>query len=132
MEQVLSHTLGDAFDASAQSAGMCGCTPLSRDEVVAAIHEKGLKSPKEVRNVLGFAHEDGCSKCRPALNYYLRMAIPEEYEDDKSSRFVNERMNGNIQHDGTFSVIPRMYGGVTTADDLMKIAEVAKSTMFLL
>ncbi|XKK19491.1 hypothetical protein HFP67_26515 [Bacillus sp. CB102A.1] len=59
------------------------------------------------------------------------MAIPEEYEDDKSSRFVNERMNGNIQHDGTFSVIPRMYGGVTTADDLMKIAEVRKSTMFL-
>ena len=105
---------------------MCGCTPLSRDEVVAAIHEKGLKSPKEVRNVLGFVHEDGCSKCRPALNYYLRMAIPEEYEDDKASRFVNERMNGNIQHDGTFSVIPRMYGGVTTADDLMKIAEVAK------
>ncbi|TKH19909.1 NAD(P)/FAD-dependent oxidoreductase, partial [Bacillus cereus] len=82
--------------------------------------------PKEVRNVLGFVHEDGCSKCRPALNYYLRMAIPEEYEDDKSSRFVNERMNGNIQHDGTFSVIPRMYGGVTTADDLMKIAEFAK------
>ncbi|MDK7472636.1 NADPH-nitrite reductase large subunit [Bacillus paranthracis] len=126
VEQVLSHTLGDAFDASAQSAGMCGCTPLSRDEVVAAIHEKGLKSPKEVRNVLGFVHEDGCSKCRPALNYYLRMAIPEEYEDDKASRFVNERMNGNIQHDGTFSVIPRMYGGVTTADDLIKIAEVAK------
>ena len=75
---------------------MCGCTPLSRDEVVAAIHEKGLKSQKEVRNVLGFVHEDGCSKCRPALNYYLRMAIPEEYEDDKASRFVNERMNGNI------------------------------------
>ncbi|SDZ32251.1 nitrite reductase large subunit NirB [Bacillus sp. 166amftsu] len=126
VQQILSHTLGDSFDASAQNVGMCGCTTLSRDEVVAAIHEKGLKSPKEVRNVLGFAHEDGCSKCRPALNYYLRMARPEEYADDKSSRFVNERMNGNIQHDGTFSVIPRMYGGVTTADDLMKIAEVAK------
>ncbi|MGG0236911.1 nitrite reductase large subunit NirB [Bacillus rhizoplanae] len=126
VEQILSHTLGDSFDASAQAAGMCGCTTLSRDEVVAAIHEKGLKSPKEVRNVLDFAHEEGCSKCRPALNYYLRMACPEEYADDKASRFVNERMNGNIQHDGTFSVIPRMYGGVTTADDLMKIAEVAK------
>ncbi|EOW9530144.1 nitrite reductase large subunit NirB [Bacillus cytotoxicus] len=126
VEQILSHTLGDHFDPSAQSIGMCGCTSLSRDEVVAAIHEKALKSPKEVRNVLGFAHEDGCSKCRPALNYYLRMANPEEYADDKTSRFVNERMNGNIQHDGTFSVIPRMYGGVTTADDLMRIAEVAK------
>ncbi|EMA6344051.1 nitrite reductase large subunit NirB [Bacillus cytotoxicus] len=126
VEQILSHTLGDHFDPSAQSIGMCGCTSLSRDEVVAAIHEKALKSPKEVRNVLGFAHEDGCSKCRPALNYYLRMANPEEYADDKTSRFVNERMNGNIQHDGTFSVIPRMYSGVTTADDLMRIAEVAK------
>ncbi|WP_459503373.1 nitrite reductase large subunit NirB [Bacillus sp. C1] len=126
VEQILSRTLGDSFDASVQSVGMCGCTTLSRDEVVTAIHKKGLKSPKEVRNVLGFAHEDGCSKCRPALNYYLRMASPEEYADDKASRFVNERMNGNIQHDGTFSVIPRMYGGVTTADDLMTIAEVAK------
>ena len=52
--------------------------------------------------------------------------IPEEYADDNDSRYVNEKMNGNIQHDGSFSVIPRMYGGVTTADDLMKIAEVAK------
>ncbi|AWC27209.1 nitrite reductase large subunit NirB [Bacillus cytotoxicus] len=126
VEQILSHTLGDHFDPSAQSIGMCGCTSLSRDEVVAAIHEKALKSPKEVRNVLGFVQEDGCSKCRPALNYYLRMTNPEEYADDKASRFVNERMNGNIQHDGTFSVIPRMYGGVTNADDLMRIAEVAK------
>ncbi|QTR83721.1 NAD(P)/FAD-dependent oxidoreductase [Bacillus cytotoxicus] len=126
VEQILSHTLGDHFDPSAQSIGMCGCTSLSRDEVVAAIHEKALKSPKEVRNVLGFVQEDGCSKCRPALNYYLRMTNPEEYADDKASRFVNERMNGNVQHDGTFSVIPRMYGGVTNADDLMRIAEVAK------
>lgn len=126
VEQILSHTLGDHFDPSAQSIGMCGCTSLSRDEVVAAIHEKALKSPKEVRNVLGFVQEDGCSKCRPALNYYLRMTNPEEYADDKASRFVNERMNGNIQHDGTFSVIPRMYGGVTNADDLIRIAEVAK------
>ncbi len=126
VEQILSHTLGDHFDPSAQSIGMCGCTSLSRDEVVATIHEKALKSPKEVRNVLGFVQEDGRSKCRPALNYYLRMTNPEEYADDKASRFVNERMNGNIQHDGTFSVIPRMYGGVTNADDLMRIAEVAK------
>ena len=54
VEQVLSHTLGDAFDASALSAGMCGCTTLSRDEVVAAIHEKGLKSPKEVQKCSWF------------------------------------------------------------------------------
>ncbi|WP_041808096.1 nitrite reductase large subunit NirB [Evansella cellulosilytica] len=126
VEGILALTLGDSFDASAKSNGMCGCTPLSRDEVVAEMKEKGLQSPKEVRLVLGFEQEEGCSKCRPALNYYMRMLRPEEYEDDKASRFVNERMEGNIQNDGTFSVIPRMYGGTTTADDLIKLGEVAK------
>ncbi|MFP3720321.1 nitrite reductase large subunit NirB [Niallia circulans] len=126
VEGILAHTLGDSFDASIQKTGMCGCTTLTRDEVVAQIKEMQLKSPKEVRMVLGFASEEGCSKCRPALNYYMRMLFPEEYEDDKASRFVNEKMEGNIQKDGTFSIIPRMYGGTTTAEDLVKIGEVAK------
>lgn len=126
VESILAHTLGDSFDASLQKTGMCSCTPLTRDEVVAQIQEKQLRSPKEVRMVLGFASEEGCSKCRPALNYYMRMLFPEEYEDDKASRFVNEKLEGNIQKDGTFSVIPRMYGGTTTAEDLIKMGEVAK------
>lgn len=126
VEGILAHTLGDSFDASIQKTGMCSCTTLTRDEVVAQIKEKQLRSPKEVRMVLDFASEEGCSKCRPALNYYMRMLFPEEYEDDKASRFVNEKMEGNIQKDGTFSIIPRMYGGTTTAEDLVKIGEVAK------
>lgn len=126
VESILAYTLGDSFDASLQKTGMCSCTPLTRDEVVAIIKEKQLRSPKEVRMVLGFISEEGCSKCRPALNYYMRMLFPEEYEDDKASRFVNEKMEGNIQKDGTFSIIPRMYGGTTTAEDLIKIGEVAK------
>jgi len=126
VESILAHTLGDSFDASIQKTGMCSCTTFTRDEVVAQIKEKQLKSPKEVRMVLEFSSEEGCSKCRPALNYYMRMLFPEEYEDDKASRFVNEKMEGNIQKDGTFSIIPRMYGGTTTAEDLVKIGEVAK------
>ncbi|MCD8500861.1 MAG: nitrite reductase large subunit NirB [Bacillaceae bacterium] len=126
VEAILAHTLGDSFDASAQKTGMCSCTTLSRDEVIAEVEAKGLQSPSEIRHVLGFAQLEGCSKCRPALNYYMRMLYPNEYEDDKASRFVNERMEGNIQKDGTFSVIPRMYGGTTTAEDLIRIGEVAK------
>ena len=68
----------------------------------------------------------GCSKCKPALNYYLGMIYPIEYEDEKESRFVNERLHANIQKDGTFSVVPRMYGGVTNPDQLRKIADVAE------
>ena len=126
VESILAHTLGDSFDASLQKTGMCSCTSLTRDEVVAQIKEKQMRSPKEVRIVLDFASAEGCSKCRPALNYYMRMLFPEEYEDDKASRFVNEKMEGNIQNDGTFSVVPRMYGGTTTAEDLIKLGEAAK------
>ncbi|WP_046178225.1 nitrite reductase large subunit NirB [Domibacillus tundrae] len=122
---LLAHTLGDGFDTSTQKEAICGCTILSRDEVVEAIREKGLSHTHEVMNVLGWNTDGGCSKCRPALNYYLGMIKPTEYEDEKESRFVNERMHGNIQKDGTYSVVPRMYGGVTSAEDLRKIADVA-------
>ncbi|WP_259391674.1 nitrite reductase large subunit NirB [Paenibacillus sp. 1011MAR3C5] len=126
VEQLLQYALGDGYDKSAaKQPGICGCTPFTRDEIVAAIREKNLTHVREVMNVLGWNEPEGCSKCRPALNYYLGMIWPEEHEDEKDSRFVNERLHGNIQKDGTFSVIPRMYGGVTSPDELRKIADVA-------
>ncbi|AIQ25337.1 nitrite reductase large subunit NirB [Paenibacillus sp. FSL H7-0737] len=124
VEQILQFVLGDSFQQAAKQ-GICGCTTLSRDEIVAEITAKGLKTTKEVMNVLGWKQEEGCSKCRPAINYYLGMMNPDTYQDEKESRFVNERMGANIQKDGTYTVIPRMYGGVTTPEDLKKIADVS-------
>ncbi|MCI3197195.1 NADPH-nitrite reductase [Bacillus sp. HU-1818] len=124
VEELLQYTLGSDFDASAQKEAICGCTSLSRDEVVEEIKAKGLSHTKEVMNVLGWKTPEGCSKCRPALNYYLGMVNPTKYEDERTSRFVNERMHANIQKDGTYSVVPRMYGGVTNSHDLRKIADV--------
>jgi nitrite reductase (NADH) large subunit len=126
VSKILAHTLGDQFDASAQKTSLCGCTTLSRDEVVAEINEKGLTTIKEIMNVLGWKNEEGCTKCRPALNYFLGMIYMDEYQDDRDSRLVNEKMHANIQKDGTYTVIPRMYGGVTTAQDLKTIGEVAE------
>ncbi len=127
VSSILTHTLGDQFDeAAAQKTSLCGCTTLSRDEVVAEIKQKGLTSVKEVMNVLEWNNEEGCTKCRPAINYYLGMIHMDEYKDDRDSRLVNEKMHANIQKDGTYSVVPRMYGGVTTAADLKKIAEIAE------
>ena len=60
----------------------------------------------------------GCAKCRPALNYYLIATWPGEYNDDNQSRFINERVHANIQKDGTYSVVPRMWGGMTSASEL--------------
>ncbi|WP_077211275.1 nitrite reductase large subunit NirB [Bacillus dakarensis] len=121
---LIQYTLGSDVDIDGEKEAICGCTTLSRDEIVEEIRSKGLTHTKEVMNVLGWGTEEGCSKCRPALNYYLGMVNPTEYKDEKESRFVNERMHANIQKDGTYSVVPRMYGGVTNADDLRKIADV--------
>ncbi|MFL1672030.1 nitrite reductase large subunit NirB [Paenibacillus dendritiformis] len=125
VEQLLQHALGDGFEAGAVKQGICGCTEHSRDEIVAAIREQGLHNVHEVMAALEWKQPEGCSKCRPALNYYLGMIWPESYRDDKASRFVNERMNANIQKDGTYTVVPRMYGGMTSPEELKKIADVS-------
>src|SRR5205823_4720136 len=75
---------------------------------------------------LHWSTPDGCSSCRPALNYYLLCALPGEYVDDQQSRFVNERMHANIQKDGTYSVVPRMWGGITNPRELRAIADVVE------
>lgn len=124
VEQILQFVLGDSFEQSAKQ-DICSCTTLSRDEIVAEITAKGLSTTKEVMHVLGWKQEEGCSICRPAINYYLGMLNPDTHQDEKESRFVNERMGANIQKDGTYTVIPRMYGGVTTPEDLKKIADVS-------
>ncbi|NRD77866.1 NAD(P)/FAD-dependent oxidoreductase [Bacillus sp. BRMEA1] len=123
---LLEYTLGDQYNSTEQKEPICSCTTLSRDEVIQEIRDKGLTHTREVMNVLGWETEDGCSKCRPALNYYLGMMNPVRYKDERDSRFVNERLHANIQKDGTYSVVPRMYGGVTNVDELRRIADVAE------
>ncbi len=124
VEGLLQLYAGDAVVTVKE--GICGCTPLGRDEIVSEIKRMELKTVKEVMNVLEWNVEEGCSKCRPSLNYYLGMLWPEEYVDEKESRFTNERYHANIQKDGTYSVVPRIYGGVTSPAALKKIAEVAE------
>lgn len=125
VEGLLKLYAGDAA-GEAVKEGICGCTPLGRDEIVSEMKRMGLKSVKETMQVLEWRNPEGCSKCRPSLNYYLGMLWPAEYKDEKESRFTNERYHANIQKDGTYSVVPRIYGGVTSPAELKKIAEVAE------
>jgi nitrite reductase (NADH) large subunit len=105
---------------------VCECTEASHDEVRQAILAQNLKSMEAIREAFSWKKKDGCYKCRPALNYYLLCAWPGEYHDDSRSRFVNERVHANIQKDGTYSVVPRMWGGLTTPNELRAIASVAE------
>jgi nitrite reductase (NADH) large subunit len=124
VEQLLALTLGDAFEKP-QAQPMCGCTDLSHEEVRRLIKSRPLKSMPAVMQELGWRSSCGCPSCRPALNFYLLADWPLDYQDDAQSRFVNERLHANIQKDGTFSVVPRMWGGVTNAAELRAIADAA-------
>ncbi|MCJ8310691.1 MAG: NAD(P)/FAD-dependent oxidoreductase [Rhizobiaceae bacterium] len=122
VEQLMSLTLGDAYNPNAITP-MCGCTDLGHSDVRRLIKAKGLKSIPEVMQALEWRTGSGCAKCRPALNYYLVCDWPDEYADDYQSRFINERVHANIQKDGTYSIVPRMWGGQTSSKELRAIAD---------
>ena len=125
VEQILASTVGSDYSAQ-EAQSMCKCTDHSHDEVRQAIVSQGLKSIPDVMRFMDWRTPNGCAACRPALNYYLLCAWPQEYRDDSQSRFINERAHGNIQKDRTFTVVPRMWGGVTTPDELRAIADAAE------
>ena len=124
IDRILEATLGTDFQGAAQPANICACTKYSREDVIKNIRERRLTSVMAVMEALGW-ETVGCDTCRPALNYYVSMVWPQEAADDSTSRLVNERAHANIQNDGTFSVVPRMYGGVVTPAELGRIAECA-------
>ena len=126
VEALLAHTLGGDYSEAPSKKPMCPCTEHPHDEVRAAIRQNGLKTMPATREFLNWKSEDGCPKCRTALNYYLLCQWPGEYVDDNQSRFINERVHANIQKDGTYSVVPRMWGGETTPKELMAIAQIAE------
>ncbi len=123
VEQLMKVTLGDAYNPAAVHA-MCPCTHLGHDDVRRLIVAKALRSIPDPMQSLEWKTSCGCAKCRPALNYYLLATWPAEYVDDSQSRFINERVHANIQKDGTYSVVPRMWGGQTSAKELRAIADV--------
>lgn len=124
VEAILSSTVGEGYEAKPSKKPVCGCTEHSHDDVIRTIAEHELKDMPSVFSFLEWNTPDGCATCRPALNYYLLARWPEDYKDDAQSRFINERAHGNIQKDGTYSVVPRMFGGLCTPSDLRAIADV--------
>ncbi len=124
VENLLALTLGDEVQSGPKT--MCKCTSFGHDDVRREIVTQAMRSIPEVMQKLHWTTPDGCSSCRPALNYYLLCALPGDYIDDQQSRFVNERLHANIQKDGTYSVVPRMWGGLTNPTELRAIADVVE------
>ena len=125
VEQILMFTAGGDYSATPKLKAMCSCTDHGHQAVRDAIKAEKLLTIASVYQTLGWRTPNGCASCRPAINYYLISSWPKEAKDDPQSRFINERSHANIQRDGTYSVIPRMWGGHTTPDELRRIADAA-------
>jgi len=122
VEQLLMFTAGGDYSATPKKKAVCACTDASHQELRDAIVKQHLTSLDAVYQALTWKSPNGCATCRPALNYYLLSSWPKEAIDDPQSRAINERAHANIQKDGSYSVIPRMWGGETSADELRRIA----------
>lgn len=129
VEQILMFTAGGDYSATPKLKPLCGCTNHGHQAVrdaIATVRPDGSKllTLADVFQALEWRTPNGCATCRPAINYYLLSTWPKEALDDPQSRFINERSHANIQKDGTYSVIPRMWGGETSAAELRRIADV--------
>lgn len=127
VEKVLSYALGDKKPIK-KKVSVCACTELTHMELRNKLKSSVFSSLEleTVMQQLNWLTPDGCSRCRPSLNYYLLFQFPDRYKDNLRARTVNERLHANIQKDGTYSVIPRIWGGVTNPHELASIANLAK------
>ncbi|MGV8804446.1 MAG: nitrite reductase large subunit NirB [Polaromonas sp.] len=123
VEQILMFTAGGDYSATPKLKALCGCTEHGHQAVRDAIRANRLLKIADVYAFMEWRTPNGCASCRPAINYYLISTWPKEARDDPQSRFINERSHANIQKDGTYSVIPRMWGGETSASELRRIAD---------
>ncbi|MBM7573205.1 nitrite reductase large subunit NirB [Aquibacillus albus] len=122
--ELLEYIYSDYFNESTKQTTFCSCTTLTEDAIVAEIQMQKLTSLPEIMDTLGWKNDQGCSTCRPALEYYLGMIYP-EYDQSQQTLYLNEKMNALFRKDGTYSIVPQLYGGIVKPRDLRKIADVA-------
>ncbi|MBI3596342.1 MAG: NAD(P)/FAD-dependent oxidoreductase [Nitrospirae bacterium] len=123
IDQLLEDALGSTYVAAPKVNDLCACARMTRQALRQVIQERQLKSYSTVKEsgCLG-----DCGVCKPGVSFLLSEIWPKDYADERQARFINDRVHANIQKDGTFSVVPRIYGGVTSPEQLRRIADVAE------
>ncbi|MDC3418438.1 nitrite reductase large subunit NirB [Aquibacillus salsiterrae] len=123
VSELLEYISSDYFNEASTTSSFCSCTLLTEDDVVAQIQARGLSSKQEIMKELNWKVENGCNTCHPALDYYLAMIYP-EYDHDQDMIYLTDKRNAILRNDGTYSVVPQLYGGTITTAQLSKITAV--------
>jgi nitrite reductase (NADH) large subunit len=109
--------------AAEEPTYLCPCRRQTREEIAAIVREREIVSVGELGRACGAGRE--CGACKPGLAYLISERQAGRFREERHARFINDRVHANIQNDGTFSVVPRIRGGVVTPDELRRIADVA-------
>lgn len=122
--QIVEWAAGGAVTEDPSASWYVPGIPYDKPTLMRHIRELELHSVSSVFAALApDGREDAGSKM--ALASLLEMMWADEFVDERDARFINDRVHANIQRDGTFSVVPQMKGGVTSAAQLRRIADVA-------
>ncbi|MDL5155003.1 nitrite reductase large subunit NirB [Actinomycetospora termitidis] len=124
VHEVVEAALGGGGAADPAESYYVPGIPLDKPTLMAEIRARELKSVSAVFEALAPEGKDDVGS-KMGLTALLRMMWPDDVVDERDGRFINDRVHANIQRDGTFSVVPRMSGGVTSPDQLRRIADVA-------
>ena len=148
-------SIGDVKSCTKAGTGCGGCMPLvqsifnkamkdmgqtvlnhvcphfkySRSDLYNIIYVKKLKEFGMVMKEVGTDPESaGCEVCKPAVASILAGMFNKHVLEKPlhGLQDTNDKYLGNIQRNGTFSVIPRVAGGEITPDKLIVIGQVAK------
>ena len=108
---------------------LCPHFKYSRSDLYNIISVKKLKDFGAVMKEVGTdAESTGCEVCKPTVGSILASMFNKHVLDKplRGLQDTNDKYLGNIQRNGTYSVIPRVAGGEITPDKLIVIGQVSK------
>ncbi|MDA0149633.1 nitrite reductase large subunit NirB [Vibrio sp. LaRot3] len=146
------HTIGDIKAVTGAGTGCGGCIPLVTSVLNAELAKAGVEVKSDVCEHFAYSRQElfhlirieeiktfeellekygqgyGCEVCKPLVGSILASCWGEHILKPQLVKLhdTNDNFLGNIQKDGTYSVIPRMAGGEVTPKALGELAKVAE------
>lgn len=103
---------------------LCEHFRYSRQDLLHIVKTKGLRTFDEV--LAHYGSGEGCAVCKTQVANIFASTWNDYVLDHDILQDTNDRFLGNIQRNGTYSVIPRSPGGELTPQQLIAMGQVAE------
>jgi nitrite reductase (NADH) large subunit len=145
-------SMGELKASTKAATGCGGCSALAKQVLDSELVNLGFEVKKDICEHFAYSRQEladiirvkkirtfdslltecgqglGCEICKPAVgnilaSYWNEYILKDEHIELQDT---NDIYLGNMQKDGTYSVVPRIPGGEVTPDGLIAIGQVAK------